>query len=335
MAVMSTPASATTAPAADLAVTAAPARRWRTEDWIAVVLGFLVITSVLLVFQWKVADLRNVVPTFRWTTDSQIASLTPGWTDALGCDRARCPGQGSAERGRAEQRSQGRARRHRIARRSKRPPASWPRSAARPRRGARDRNPRSCRRDGRARVHAGEPVQGPLCRHRLHRRRRDRRRPGGQPCAAVPDRAACGVRPRVARPPARRQRTVRRLGHRVRHLRARARPPHQQHGRRSGVAQARGADRILHQDRSRHPRRQPALARRCSRPARSASRRPCWSSSSSGTRASGWHASCASTTNSPPCCRPRCRSAASPPRSRRAARSRATRRSSPTSPRWC
>ena len=28
-------------------------------------------------------DLRNVVPTFRWTTDSQIASLTPGWIDAL------------------------------------------------------------------------------------------------------------------------------------------------------------------------------------------------------------------------------------------------------------
>jgi uncharacterized integral membrane protein (TIGR00698 family) len=59
------------------------ARPWRTEDWIAVVLGFLVITSVLLVFQWKIADLRNVVPTFRWTTDSQIASRAPGWIDAL------------------------------------------------------------------------------------------------------------------------------------------------------------------------------------------------------------------------------------------------------------
>lgn len=70
------------------APTASPAtpstiRHWRTEDWIAVVLGFLVITAVLLTFQWKVADLRNVVPTFRWTTDAQIASLTPSWTDAL------------------------------------------------------------------------------------------------------------------------------------------------------------------------------------------------------------------------------------------------------------
>src|SRR4051794_1997119 len=58
-------------------------RRWRTEDWIAVVLGFLVITATLLAFQWKLFDLRNVVPTLRWTTDAQIAALTPGWTDAL------------------------------------------------------------------------------------------------------------------------------------------------------------------------------------------------------------------------------------------------------------
>jgi len=48
-----------------------------------VVLGFLVITTVLVVFQWKVADLRSVVPNLRWTTDSQIASQTPGWVDAL------------------------------------------------------------------------------------------------------------------------------------------------------------------------------------------------------------------------------------------------------------
>jgi uncharacterized integral membrane protein (TIGR00698 family) len=67
----------------DIKETTATAKRWRTEDWIAVVLGFLVIASVLLAFQWNLADLRNVVPTFRWTTDSQIASMTPGWIDAL------------------------------------------------------------------------------------------------------------------------------------------------------------------------------------------------------------------------------------------------------------
>src|SRR5262249_58812537 len=58
-------------------------RRWRTEDWIAVVLGFLVIATVVTLFQWKVFDLRNLVPTFRWTTDSQIAAMTPGWTNTL------------------------------------------------------------------------------------------------------------------------------------------------------------------------------------------------------------------------------------------------------------
>jgi uncharacterized membrane protein YadS len=61
----------------------ATAKRWRTEDWIAVVLGFLVITTVLVLFQWKVADLRNLVPSYRWTTDRQIASFTPGWIETL------------------------------------------------------------------------------------------------------------------------------------------------------------------------------------------------------------------------------------------------------------
>ncbi len=70
---------------ATVANTASPSaiRRWRTEDWIAVVLGFLVIVAVLATFQWTLADLRNVVPSFRWTTDSQIAALTPGWRGAL------------------------------------------------------------------------------------------------------------------------------------------------------------------------------------------------------------------------------------------------------------
>src|SRR5688500_16860195 len=78
---MQNPASVTTVPVSSQPVAAA--RPWRTEDWVAVVLGFLVITLVLLTFQWKLADLRSVVPTFRWTTDSQIASLTPDWIGSL------------------------------------------------------------------------------------------------------------------------------------------------------------------------------------------------------------------------------------------------------------
>jgi hypothetical protein len=77
-----TASTSTTAPVGNVGTPSA-APRWRTEDWVAVVLGFLVITAVLLAVQWKVFDLRNVVPTFRWTTDGQIASQTPGWTAAL------------------------------------------------------------------------------------------------------------------------------------------------------------------------------------------------------------------------------------------------------------
>ncbi len=80
---MPNPASVSTVPVGAAGQPATATRPWRTEDWIAVVLGFLVIATVLLSFQWKVFDLRNVVPTFRWTTDSQIASQTPGWVDAL------------------------------------------------------------------------------------------------------------------------------------------------------------------------------------------------------------------------------------------------------------
>ena len=80
---MPNPASVSTVPVGTAGQPATATRPWRTEDWIAVVLGFLVIATVLLAFQWKVFDLRNVVPTFRWTTDSQIASQTPGWVDAL------------------------------------------------------------------------------------------------------------------------------------------------------------------------------------------------------------------------------------------------------------
>jgi uncharacterized integral membrane protein (TIGR00698 family) len=56
---------------------------WRTEDWIAVLVGFLAIAIVLSVFLWKVADLGQIVSSYRWTTDAQIASMTPGWSEKL------------------------------------------------------------------------------------------------------------------------------------------------------------------------------------------------------------------------------------------------------------
>jgi uncharacterized membrane protein YadS len=56
------------------------ASRWQTEDWVAVLLGFVVIALVVIAAQWKLVDLGNLRPTFRWTTDTQLASMAPGWT---------------------------------------------------------------------------------------------------------------------------------------------------------------------------------------------------------------------------------------------------------------
>jgi len=75
-------ARAPAAPRREPATGTAPAG-WRTEDWTAVLLGFVVIAAVLLAFTWKTVDLRNVTASFRWTTDAQIAASTPGWTSAL------------------------------------------------------------------------------------------------------------------------------------------------------------------------------------------------------------------------------------------------------------
>lgn len=80
---MRTAATVTSTAIPETTKPAAAASRWRTEDWMAALLGFLVIASVLAAFHWKVTDLRNLVPTFRWTTDSQIAAMTPGWIASL------------------------------------------------------------------------------------------------------------------------------------------------------------------------------------------------------------------------------------------------------------
>lgn len=45
------------------------AKKWRTEDWVAVYLGFFVIIATLVVYSGKLIDLRGAAPSFRWTTD--------------------------------------------------------------------------------------------------------------------------------------------------------------------------------------------------------------------------------------------------------------------------
>jgi uncharacterized membrane protein YadS len=59
------------------------AKSWRTEDWVAVYIGFSIIVVVLAAFSFKWFDLGVTRSTFRWTTDAQIAASAGGWRSAL------------------------------------------------------------------------------------------------------------------------------------------------------------------------------------------------------------------------------------------------------------
>jgi uncharacterized membrane protein YadS len=62
---------------------AAAQNKWRTEDWVAVYIGFFIIVAALIVFSAKLFDLGQVRSVFRWTTDGQIASRAADWNTAL------------------------------------------------------------------------------------------------------------------------------------------------------------------------------------------------------------------------------------------------------------
>jgi uncharacterized membrane protein YadS len=59
------------------------AQKWRTEDWVAVYLGFLIIIVTLAAFSGGFVNLKNVNSTFRWTTDGQLGARTAKWNAAL------------------------------------------------------------------------------------------------------------------------------------------------------------------------------------------------------------------------------------------------------------
>jgi uncharacterized membrane protein YadS len=61
----------------------AATQKWRTEDWVAVYLGFFIIIAALVVFSAKLFELGQVRSTFRWTIDAQIAARAADWTSAL------------------------------------------------------------------------------------------------------------------------------------------------------------------------------------------------------------------------------------------------------------
>ena len=73
-------AATATPPASTPAITG---KGWRSEDWMAVFLGFLIIVAVIGVFNTKAFDLRNVVSSYRWTTQDQLAARAPGWIATL------------------------------------------------------------------------------------------------------------------------------------------------------------------------------------------------------------------------------------------------------------
>ena len=59
------------------------AHKWRTEDWVAVYLGFLIIILTLAAFSGKFVDLKASGSSFRWTTDAQLAARAPTWNSHL------------------------------------------------------------------------------------------------------------------------------------------------------------------------------------------------------------------------------------------------------------
>ncbi len=60
-----------------------PAAKWRTEDWVAVYLGFLILILTLAAYSGKFVDFKAITSSYRWTTDAQVAARTPGWTAAV------------------------------------------------------------------------------------------------------------------------------------------------------------------------------------------------------------------------------------------------------------
>src|SRR3990172_4623794 len=72
-------------------------KTWRTEDWVAVYLGFFIIAATLAAFSWKFVDLRGAVPSFRWTTDAQMVSRAPDWGTALEGIAKEAEGKGQKE----------------------------------------------------------------------------------------------------------------------------------------------------------------------------------------------------------------------------------------------
>jgi uncharacterized membrane protein YadS len=84
---------------------AAAQQKWRSEDWVAVYLGFLIIILTLAAFGGKFFDLGALSSSFRWTTDGQLATRAPGWSAQLDGVIRDAEGRGDKGKALAEQAS--------------------------------------------------------------------------------------------------------------------------------------------------------------------------------------------------------------------------------------
>ena len=55
----------------------------KSEDWMAVWIGFLIIILAIVFYTGNVMDLKSVNPPFKWATDGQVASRIDGWNKSI------------------------------------------------------------------------------------------------------------------------------------------------------------------------------------------------------------------------------------------------------------
>src|SRR5574341_503950 len=73
------------------------AKNWRTEDWVAVYLGFFIIVAILAAFSYKWFDLGTLRSNFRWTADAQVAASATGWRESLDAIAKEAQAKGKGE----------------------------------------------------------------------------------------------------------------------------------------------------------------------------------------------------------------------------------------------
>ena len=56
---------------------------WKTEDWLAVWIGFLVIIGAIFLYKWTSVEVPKLKINYRWTTQGQLVSQGDKWTKTI------------------------------------------------------------------------------------------------------------------------------------------------------------------------------------------------------------------------------------------------------------